>query len=785
MSTSPTPQLADSMAEGVLTDEKLERVRLLPPVLLEGWGSAFGGLSAFASQNALISGWRNRRKARERTYETDIFNFSCFYSQVFREIEEASERRALEEEEEAASHPGPLDPFVSALTNAELMLAARKRRRQSISISRVGSYSDVPAELQHTGSGPGSPVPWTSPPPLYRANTHTSTISSFSTATSSLASNHARHHEEENHTTQKETIARRRNTLTKAMSSALSRTLTRMRSRGAINEILPVDEALVIGVAVHEATTEETTTVDTSGHGGGSPGEEEQRKGARVGTVDGEDQTNSDSKAELGNGESPAPVTEAGPSSRRMSITFSAAVSAGTPKTEVTRSRSGSISKLRGKLPLRSQNHTAAPSTDVKQAGTGTTDDSGATSGAEEGAEKEGGKGPSVIASAKSSRRISYIAKVLAQRLRRRKSDEEGEKDKGKGSGGGEKEKETERKKGKGKSGSDQISTSGSGSQRSDKSSNSEKKKKRLSFILPAPISISEPSVAVSVVDVAARLDQPIIKSPMLDTPSISEPSSNAGSGGGGGRGAVIGTGSSVSEGIGMGALPPSPRRLPSATEIPLPPSPAGSPRSPSTSSVAAVIVQRQLDAASKERKDEETVPAMIPLPPTPASSTFPRNLSLERSTDVTSTSAPILIPNSNSESKRRRLPPSALPDSDFGPMSESTPAPTPIPSPTESAMTVPVHVSTSPFRDVTHSAFASRRESRMDLNEEGKKYEVLVDVGMDAVEAEKDAPSSEVPSDLRDEEKGIDFGVEVKVVAPAELDESEASSTSEKAIRL
>ena len=62
--------------------------------------------------------------------------------QVFREIEEASERRALEEEEEAASHPGPLDPFVSALTNAELM-SAKKRRRQSISISRVGSVSVI------------------------------------------------------------------------------------------------------------------------------------------------------------------------------------------------------------------------------------------------------------------------------------------------------------------------------------------------------------------------------------------------------------------------------------------------------------------------------------------------------------------------------------------------------------------------------------------------------------------------------------------------------------------
>ena len=65
---------------------------------------------------------------------------SMFY-QAFREIEEASARRALEEEEEEASHPGPLDPLVSALANNAELALAKKRRRQSISVSRVGSVS--------------------------------------------------------------------------------------------------------------------------------------------------------------------------------------------------------------------------------------------------------------------------------------------------------------------------------------------------------------------------------------------------------------------------------------------------------------------------------------------------------------------------------------------------------------------------------------------------------------------------------------------------------------------
>ncbi|THG98724.1 hypothetical protein EW145_g7378 [Phellinidium pouzarii] len=169
---------------------------------------------------------------------------------AFREIEEASEQRALEEE--GNSHPGPLHPLVSSLSNSLTnIITDKKRRRGSISISRVGNYPDmvsaVQAELQSTPNGAASP--------MYTVQTHTISTSSL-TSTSSISSAPARHDAEENLTTQKETIVARRNTLTKAVSSAFAKTLTRMRSRGALDELAARDEALIIGIAVHEATTE-------------------------------------------------------------------------------------------------------------------------------------------------------------------------------------------------------------------------------------------------------------------------------------------------------------------------------------------------------------------------------------------------------------------------------------------------------------------------------------------------------------------------------------------------
>lgn len=65
------------------------------------------------------------------------------FIQAFREIEAESERRAAKEAEEARSQPGPLPVGLIALHAATLngVPQAKKRRRGSISISRLGNVS--------------------------------------------------------------------------------------------------------------------------------------------------------------------------------------------------------------------------------------------------------------------------------------------------------------------------------------------------------------------------------------------------------------------------------------------------------------------------------------------------------------------------------------------------------------------------------------------------------------------------------------------------------------------
>ncbi|KAI5122324.1 hypothetical protein M0805_002491 [Coniferiporia weirii] len=327
---------------------------------------------------------------------------------VFREIEEASERRALEEE--AGSHPSPLHPLVSSLSNSLTNVAAeKKRRRGSISISRVGNYSDMAAavqtDLQSTQSGATSPVPW-STGPMYSVQTHTISTASL-TSTSSFSSAAARHHEEENLTTQKETIVARRNTLTKAVSSAFAKTLTRMRSRGALDELCARDEALVIGVAVHEAMTEvDERQVDE----------------------------------ELGGAPSSSKGVEGVGAGANTSISIA---SASTSKAEASRSRSGSINRLRNiRAPKsglrRGRSAGAEPPRDTPEANPGLTPVpipipisypvSRASSKQPEDADvapvmlsvsgdvtPDGAKSPR-------SRRFTQFARALAQRLRRRLS---------------------------------------------------------------------------------------------------------------------------------------------------------------------------------------------------------------------------------------------------------------------------------------------------------------------------------------------------------------------------
>jgi len=166
--------------------------------------------------------------------------------QAFREAEEASERRLEEEEEEEESPPAPLGSIAG---NLNALGVAKKRRRGSISISRVGTHPEL-AALQSEVPTPGnaSPVPWAPSTPYHIRSGSASSLTSEEES-------EVDHAAEENHVTQKQTIVGRRNTISKAVGSVFSRTLPRMRSLHALSDI--AQNEVVIGIKVQESTTEE------------------------------------------------------------------------------------------------------------------------------------------------------------------------------------------------------------------------------------------------------------------------------------------------------------------------------------------------------------------------------------------------------------------------------------------------------------------------------------------------------------------------------------------------
>ena len=229
----------------------------------------------------------------------------------------------------------------------------------------------------------------------------TTSSTSLASSSGSEITDLTEHHEEELHTTQKETITARRNTLTKAMSNAFSRTLTRMRSRGALNEANGAEGGLVIGVAVHETETEEVVHGDGAGTSRGA-------------------ETNESTSAQAAEGDDVRP-----PSTKRASISMRTAevsVVASSAKTE-SRSRSGSVNKLRSVLPLRSQSSTSeskpAPASVPATSPTPVVEESPKVEVTDpEGKADEGAK------KAKLGRRLSSLAKSFSQTLRRKKSEE-------------------------------------------------------------------------------------------------------------------------------------------------------------------------------------------------------------------------------------------------------------------------------------------------------------------------------------------------------------------------
>lgn len=229
------------------------------------------------------------------------------------------------------------------------------------------------------------------------------TVSSTSSATStdSEHTDLTEHHEEDLHTTQKETITARRNTLTKAMSNAFSRTLTRMRSRGALNEANNSEGTLVIGVAVHETETEEAAHEDEPGLSEGAEA-----------TASTSDRTGEGEEGRF------ASIKRASISMRTAEVSVVAPAST---KSE-SRSRSGSVNKLRSVLPLRSQNSTSE-SRPMPAPASGPPTPAMEESPKLEVTDAEG-KIDDSAKKAKIGRRLSSLAKSFSQTLRRKKSDE-------------------------------------------------------------------------------------------------------------------------------------------------------------------------------------------------------------------------------------------------------------------------------------------------------------------------------------------------------------------------
>lgn len=55
----------------------------------------------------------------------------------------------MKEDEEAESHPAPLDPLVSSLANSINNLSTKGKRRGSISVSRVGTVSFAALDVKN------------------------------------------------------------------------------------------------------------------------------------------------------------------------------------------------------------------------------------------------------------------------------------------------------------------------------------------------------------------------------------------------------------------------------------------------------------------------------------------------------------------------------------------------------------------------------------------------------------------------------------------------------------
>ncbi|TFY77474.1 hypothetical protein EWM64_g6538 [Hericium alpestre] len=162
---------------------------------------------------------------------------------IFEKLEAESERRAQaqeEEDEEARSIPGKLPDSTSLSTTK------RNRRRTSISVSRFGQVDDPSKKAAF--SVPSAPS--------YAANTSFYQAQAHSPSCDSLTSNgsvDSGHQKESEHTTQVLRIAGKQS-LSRSVGGALSRTLYRSRSKASLTYSDIDHPNVVIGVIVEEKT---------------------------------------------------------------------------------------------------------------------------------------------------------------------------------------------------------------------------------------------------------------------------------------------------------------------------------------------------------------------------------------------------------------------------------------------------------------------------------------------------------------------------------------------------
>ncbi|KZT21109.1 hypothetical protein NEOLEDRAFT_1182029 [Neolentinus lepideus HHB14362 ss-1] len=173
--------------------------------------------------------------------------------EIFKRVEEESERRAAEEQTEQTEQTSQQGRRSRPSSSGA---PGGRRRGGSVSISRFGE--PIEPTTESSSNSINSAVRLSriaSKSNVYQSRMHTANNSSDSFASMHDEGTHEDHDEDEEHVTQMRTITGRQ-TLTKSVGEMLARSMSRSRSNSR-SIIAPSDtgtSAVVIGVSVQQAT---------------------------------------------------------------------------------------------------------------------------------------------------------------------------------------------------------------------------------------------------------------------------------------------------------------------------------------------------------------------------------------------------------------------------------------------------------------------------------------------------------------------------------------------------